>query len=245
MADALLVWRAWAICDRDYRVIIFPCLNIAALTATSTMYLVLGFKDAPNVVGSDITIAFDLGLTGKMRPLGICVIVLSTVTNVFLTSVIAVKLVMHQRLMRSVHAVSHIRNETIVIIQSGAIYSLVFIVYMILFITGRRVAVGVMTHTLVQLAGIVPTLIIVTISAGIAPITTKDLHRSRRMSSIFVPHLKTWVVTEAAPEPTRTGQGLEDGEPSSPSSSPSSELSPTDTVQGPLPPSPVKGKSDG
>ncbi|KAL0951997.1 hypothetical protein HGRIS_008651 [Hohenbuehelia grisea] len=172
LADLLLIWRGWVIYSRDKRVIIFPLITFVALLVASIGYYVKGFIDFNDVTGNELSALYLWAHATPLRTWGILVIVFSSATNLSMTGAISFKLIRHQRYMRKTIGYSRAWIESLVIIDSGAVYSLACLVYLGLYVANHE-AEGIMLDIVSQLSGVVLTLVIVTIAAGLTPI---ELH---------------------------------------------------------------------
>ncbi|KAL0955741.1 hypothetical protein HGRIS_001957 [Hohenbuehelia grisea] len=177
MADMLLVWRAWHIYNKDWRIIALPCCCVVGLIITSYGYIGSSYAALGSLEGNDIQAVFAQAAVAPIHTWQVIGISLSVTTNVSLTGLIAAKLLRHQRSMRKLNGFSTLVFESLVIIESGALYALAWIVYLVLFVMHHNAEV-IALDIISQLAGIVPALIIVTISAGLSPVHSVPLHRN-------------------------------------------------------------------
>ncbi|KAL0947368.1 hypothetical protein HGRIS_013484 [Hohenbuehelia grisea] len=173
IADILLVWRLWVVYNKDLRVAIVPALLVLGTAVTSIGYIGTGFRLIREIEVLTMQDVWRLAYTNPIRAWSVPRILLSTITNVVLTAVIANKFLRHHRAMRAVMGSTTLLFESIVIVESGAIYALAWIVRFVVYLFNDRSSI-IVADTIGQLAGIVPTLIIVTIMAGFSPITRPD-----------------------------------------------------------------------
>ncbi|KAL0945906.1 hypothetical protein HGRIS_012188 [Hohenbuehelia grisea] len=173
IADMLLVWRLWVVYDKNVKVAIIPALLVLGTAITSIGYIDTGFRVFRNAKDLTMPDVWRLGYTNPIRAWSVPRLVLSTTTNVVLTVVIAIKFIRHHRTMRAMTGSTTLLFESIVMIESGAIYALAWIVRFVVYMINHP-SIVIIADTIGQLAGIVPTLIIVTIMAGFSPITRPD-----------------------------------------------------------------------
>ncbi|KAJ8507136.1 hypothetical protein ONZ45_g10453 [Pleurotus djamor] len=170
MADILLTWRAWVIYNRDKRVIIVPCILVIGVTTAFYGYIGSSYASLNTLKTNDLQEVFDQAQRHPIRTWQVTGISFSTTTNVFLTSMMAIKLLLHHRTMKRLHGFSTLVFESLVIIESGALYAFAWITYLVLYALGHN-GVSIALDIISQMAGIVPALIIVTISAGLSPVS--------------------------------------------------------------------------
>ncbi|KAF4579647.1 hypothetical protein EYR36_001465 [Pleurotus pulmonarius] len=177
MADSLLVWRAWVIYNRDWRITALPAALVCGVIITFYGYIGSSYAGLNDLKGNDLQEVFSQAQMQPIRTWQVTGISFSTTTNIFLTSMMAIKLILHHRTMKRVHGFSTLIFESLVIIESGALYTFAWIAYLVLFALGNN-AESIALDTISQMAGIVPALIIVTISAGLSPVSPPSGKRS-------------------------------------------------------------------
>ncbi|KAL0945926.1 hypothetical protein HGRIS_012207 [Hohenbuehelia grisea] len=195
LADILLVWRMWVLYNRSMVAIIVPSILVLTFALTVFVYAGTAFRLYSNVSGDNPQDIWKISYQNPLWGWNTAVIVSSTTTNVVLSSLIALKFIQHHRTMKSAQGFSTLVYESMVIIESGAIYAIAWIVRLVLFFMNHN-AGGIVLDLIGQLAvspsitvvnpkhrpdyntsnaqGIVPTLIIVTITAGYSPISKPD-----------------------------------------------------------------------
>ncbi|KAG9219732.1 hypothetical protein CCMSSC00406_0010321 [Pleurotus cornucopiae] len=203
LADILLTWRTYVIYGRNPRVLILPSILIFATFISTYGYVGASIEGLGHLPTPDFQGIFDQSRMAPISTWNIVCMVLSVTTNVVLTVMTATKLMLHHRTMKNVHGFSSLLFESAVIIESGLLYTLAWIAYLVLFLlksNGDIVAMDIIaqlavrlhnspssdhTHLVVGsfLQGIVPTLIIVTISAGLSPVRTVTYLRPPRFAS--------------------------------------------------------------
>ncbi|KAJ8472953.1 hypothetical protein ONZ45_g16476 [Pleurotus djamor] len=182
LADILLAWRTYVIYGRDRRILIAPAILILATFIATYGYVGASIQGLSWLPTPDFQGIFDQSRMTPISTWNILFMALSVATNVVLTTLTAAKLLLHHRTMKSVHGFSSLIFESAVIIESGLLYTLAWVVYLILFLlksNGDIVAMDIIA----QLAGIVPTLIIVTVAAGLSPVQTVSYRRPPRFST--------------------------------------------------------------
>ncbi|KAF4575408.1 hypothetical protein EYR40_004852 [Pleurotus pulmonarius] len=186
LADVLLTWRTYVIYGRNPRVLILPSLLIFATFIATYGYVGASIEGLGHLPTPDFQGIFDQSRMAPISTWNIVCMVLSVTTNVVLTVMTATKLLLHHRTMKNVHGFSSLLFESAVIIESGLLYTLAWIAYLVLFLLKSNADIVAM-DIIAQLAGIVPTLIIVTISAGLSPVRTISYRRPPRVASTH-PH---------------------------------------------------------
>ncbi|KAL0945912.1 hypothetical protein HGRIS_012195 [Hohenbuehelia grisea] len=173
IADMLLVWRLWVVYDKDVRVAIIPALLVLGTAITSIGYIDTGFRVFRNTENLTMAKVWVIPYVNPIRAWSVPRLMLSTITNVVLTVVIAIKFIRHHRTMRAMMGSTTLLFESVVMIESGAIYAVAWIARCVSYMTNHY-SIVIIADIIGQLAGIVPTLIIVTIMAGLSPITSPD-----------------------------------------------------------------------
>ncbi|KAL0959835.1 hypothetical protein HGRIS_011512 [Hohenbuehelia grisea] len=169
LADLLLIWRAWLICGRDRRVAIFPGICLVGLTVSITGYYVAAYTNFDMLIGNDLRTTFQWARSYPLRSWGIAFLSISCTINVAMTALISWKLIIHHRFMRRTVGYSRAWIDSLMIIESGALYSFSFVIYLILFVAHNNAEV-ILLDLVSQFAGIVPTLIMLTLAAGLSTI---------------------------------------------------------------------------
>ncbi|KAL0945925.1 hypothetical protein HGRIS_012206 [Hohenbuehelia grisea] len=196
VADILLVWRMWVVYNKDAKAIIIPSLLVLGSAIACFGYVGTAFRSFETTTSNTMAEIWAATRGRPMQGFSVTVIVLSTITNVLLTTMIAIKFIRHHRSMREMLGSTTLLFESIVIIESGAIYALAWVARLLLFITSSFAA-GIVNDIIGQLSGIVPTLIIVTITAGFSPVSRPDLtSRHSGPAGVREPH-STSVVVES------------------------------------------------
>ncbi|KAL0959933.1 hypothetical protein HGRIS_011596 [Hohenbuehelia grisea] len=175
IADLLLIWRAWVICGRSNRVIILPAICFAGVAVCSCGYYITAFTTIDSITGNNLRTTYTWLRSPPRRIWAILVLTFTCATNLSMTGVISYKLIKHQRLMRQTFGYSKAWIESLVIIEPGAVYSIACVVYLILVVTDQEATI-ILMMLVTQRAGIVPTLIIVTISAGMSAVDLRTHH---------------------------------------------------------------------
>ncbi|KAL0951938.1 hypothetical protein HGRIS_008590 [Hohenbuehelia grisea] len=170
MADSLLTWRTWIVYRRDWSFVIFPVCLTVALAVSSAGFVRSSYVGIKQLPADDLQAVLRQARLHPVLTWAMLTICISTVTNVFLTVLLATKLLMHHRAMRATLGFSTLVFESLVIVESGALYSVAWVVYLILFFLDHNASVVVL-GIISQLAGIAPTLIIVLVSAGLSPVS--------------------------------------------------------------------------
>ncbi|KAL0945914.1 hypothetical protein HGRIS_012197 [Hohenbuehelia grisea] len=173
VADTLLVWRLWAVYNKDIKVVIFPALLVFGTAIACFGYLGTSYHLYRNAKESTMAAIWALSYTTSLHQWNVTRMVLATTTNVVLTTMIAVKFIRHHRAMRAMLGSTTLLFESVVIIESGAIYALAWIVLFVVYMIDHY-SVPILSDTIGSLAGIIPTLIIVTIMAGFSPVSWPD-----------------------------------------------------------------------
>ncbi|KAI0041740.1 hypothetical protein FA95DRAFT_656334 [Auriscalpium vulgare] len=159
--DGIVAWRAWVIWGHSRRILVLPVILIFATggTVVAEFILTTMYARAGNI---------DIGALAIL--LQIVTVVLSLGTNVLITCTIAYRAWTHSRevaLLRPVRVGSdRAIHVLILLVESGALYCAIWIIYLVLIFTGGYSAAGTEIFLLVeasvtQMTGIYPTLIIV------------------------------------------------------------------------------------
>ncbi|KAH8822326.1 hypothetical protein DL96DRAFT_348135 [Flagelloscypha sp. PMI_526] len=165
LADLILSWRAWALFDRNLKILIVPMFLILGSTITGGVNLwnISKWK-ATGGIGDDLSVGGIFSPFGApwLYAMAICILL----TNVLCTAMIAWKVFQHKRILSKAN-LSHLASAyqwiALTVCESGGVYLTVWIIFMLLAILGHP-AIIVMVHILAQLTGIVPTLIVVLVS---------------------------------------------------------------------------------
>ncbi|KAK7440809.1 hypothetical protein VKT23_016887 [Stygiomarasmius scandens] len=163
-ADSILIWRVWVLFNRRYIVIAVPVMLL--LGSTSSAYIFLW--KASKIKGS--TSDFFEIFTPDLQNWSIVSATCTILTNLLSTGLIAGRIWYHNRLMeRAMGNPAMTRKyQTILLtfLESGALYSLAWIILMILDLVGSAAIITIL-DIIAQLTGIVPTVIVLLISRSI------------------------------------------------------------------------------
>ncbi|KAH8822325.1 hypothetical protein DL96DRAFT_1620730 [Flagelloscypha sp. PMI_526] len=163
LADLILTWRAWALFNRNAKVLIAPLILItgstvmggAAMSQVSKWRKVDGQNPSLQSIFSPAVAPWIYAMS--------CLIL---VTNLLCTGLIAWKVIHHKRTLAQAN-LSHLASAyqwiALTICESGAVYLTCWVLFLILAALGHPAFV-VMLHCLTQIVGIVPTLIVVLVS---------------------------------------------------------------------------------
>ncbi|KAA1472831.1 hypothetical protein DENSPDRAFT_207217 [Dentipellis sp. KUC8613] len=164
VGDTVVIWRVWAIWNRNRAVCIIPLiflfgaadLVVAGITGTTLFY-----------VTPDDTRAEQVAMICELVFFSFC-----ASTNIVATVLIAIRAWNHRRLLRvSMHngklseATAHLRRPFALAIESGALYSSTWIILLSIMPHSAKVkgADSVLLDMLVQLTGIYPSMIVVVV----------------------------------------------------------------------------------
>ncbi|GJE85481.1 hypothetical protein PsYK624_015600 [Phanerochaete sordida] len=167
----ILMYRCWIIWDRNYLVAVAPILtSIAALpTAICLVWNLTGNltweNDTPKA-------------SAAIMPLGRAAYILPLCTNVLTTGLILVRL---WWVSRAVGTASMTRKAMHVVVESGLLYFLVQLVFVVVF-CARSDSAMLMIAIVVQVYGIASTLIIIHIGLGLSSEQGKGAAVASRMS---------------------------------------------------------------
>ncbi|KAH8822289.1 hypothetical protein DL96DRAFT_1684082 [Flagelloscypha sp. PMI_526] len=160
LADILLTWRVWALCNRNMKLLVLPSFLLICTTVTATMAI----KGLSENGGTNAS--FDAVFSPSVAPwtYGLACSVL--ITNVLCTGVISWKVACHHRTLSNArlgHLASTYHWIVLIICESGALYLAAWILFIVFAVIDHPVIFTV-TDMLAQLTGIVPTLVIVLVS---------------------------------------------------------------------------------
>lgn len=159
VADSLVVYRLYVVWGFNRKVIIGPIIMLIA-TSLSGYLAVWGFSKI--VPGEDV-FASDIAIWGT------ALFALSLSTNIVVTSLIAGRIWWIGRQAAKSLGGAHGQKYSqalVIIIESGAIYSVCLFILLILYVTKAN-AQYIVYDSLAQIMGIVPTLIIVRVGLGL------------------------------------------------------------------------------
>lgn len=179
VGDLVLIYRCWMLWGKNYYVIILPLLcsfgGFACIVEVIHLLLVMN-PTSPAPPASIVP----LGLAGYILPLA---------TNVMVTSLIVYRIWLSSRIVKEspvdiAQGASH--RAMMFIIESGALYLVTQIVFVVLFAM-QHPAEGIMAVIAAQVYGIAPTLIIIRVGLGISSEHTTNTVTSTRIEWIARP----------------------------------------------------------
>ncbi|KAK0192006.1 hypothetical protein F5146DRAFT_1038001 [Armillaria mellea] len=154
IADCTIIWRCWIVWARDWKITILPiCLVIGGIVC------------GVNVVVHQDTVAPDDETGTKW---GVATMATTLGTNILCTVLIVARIVYVARGHRGIiGGIRTYRGVLEILVESAALYSLTFIVFMILYPLGGN---GYMYPQALSfpVTGIAPTLIILRVASGLA-----------------------------------------------------------------------------
>ncbi|KAH8822290.1 hypothetical protein DL96DRAFT_1620639 [Flagelloscypha sp. PMI_526] len=168
LADIILTWRVWALCNRNMKILILP--SFLLVCTTGTPHIAFFTKGTIRSHGlsenGGSSASFSAVFSPSVAPwtYGLACSVL--ITNVLCTGLISWKVALHHRALSKAglgHLASTYRWIALIICESGALYLAAWILF-ILFAVIDHPAILTITDMLAQLTGIVPTLVVVLVS---------------------------------------------------------------------------------
>ncbi|KAI0059650.1 hypothetical protein BV25DRAFT_1063010 [Artomyces pyxidatus] len=186
LSDAIVVWRAWVISEAGRNVFLFvPPLIFMVGTFVSTC-VSAAFTLRSRVTGSarDDDVGYYLGLA---------VWALTILTNIWATTLIAIRAWKHRRFVESMlgKGAIHSRAEAalLMLIESGVLYVFIWVAYETTYFVSYNTSL-IFDAAIVQIVGIYPTLIVVIVSlhASSADVISRlecSEHRASRSSPVF------------------------------------------------------------
>jgi len=173
LGDLILIYRCWMVWDNNYYVIVLPLLS--SITGFCCMISALDILLAVNPTApSPPAEVFSLGLAAYVLPL--C-------TNVIVTSLIVYRIWSTSRAIPGAPiqiGQGVTRRAIMLIIESGAIYLAVQLVFVALFAM-KSPAEAILAVIAVQTYGIAPTLIIMRVGLGISSENSSNTMTSTRI----------------------------------------------------------------
>ncbi|KAI0918347.1 hypothetical protein AcW1_009748 [Taiwanofungus camphoratus] len=166
MGDMVLIYRCWLVWGKNYWVIILPFLTAVSGFAClmEVMHLLLSIDPSAPVAPAQVV---PLGIAGYALPL--C-------TNVLVTALIVVRIWYASLKIPdaglSLGTRRTTRHAMSIVVESGALYLAVQLVFVVLF-SIKHPAQAIVAVMAVQIYGIAPTLIIIRVGLGI---TTEPTH---------------------------------------------------------------------
>ncbi|KAF7361360.1 Cop9 signalosome complex subunit 1 [Mycena sanguinolenta] len=190
MGDSVIVWRLWVVWNRNNWMLVIPiCLLIGSTTSSLIAAARLTqFPPGESLFSKEIT------------PFTLTFAALTIANNLMCTALISGRIWYHNRRMRAILGESFTQSHTgllILMVESGAIYSLTWITGLILYVCnslGVIVAFDMISVT----TGIVPNLIIILVALDITRTRTEQL-----------PTLTTGTLTHSSRRSRRTGNAVD------------------------------------
>ncbi|KAH8834969.1 hypothetical protein DL96DRAFT_1729046 [Flagelloscypha sp. PMI_526] len=188
VADLVLCWRAWALCNHSLKAIMVPSFMIVVTIVTGSIGMTkLARTEHPSSSTTFIT-SFQAGLS-----VWLYVMTLTTLlTNLVVTGTIAVRIIQHQRILRGAELQllpSLYLKVALIVCESGALWMSCLLISLMLALL-KSSALPVFLSVTAQLTGIVPTLIVVMVSLKADTISLRDT----RMTTVTLP---TFIAAES------------------------------------------------
>ncbi|KAI9453145.1 hypothetical protein BJY52DRAFT_1123814 [Lactarius psammicola] len=158
----ILIYRCWLLWSRNYWIIVLPSLtSIGGLACVAVVIHILLSTNPSSPIAPP-----------SLVPLGLAGFVLPLCTNVFVTALIAARIwLLSPRKVRDLRGVYFPegtgRTAIDIVIESGALYLVVQLVFVILFAI-QHPAQGIVGVIAVQTYGIAPALIIIRVALGLS-----------------------------------------------------------------------------
>ncbi|KAI0313843.1 hypothetical protein OF83DRAFT_1175289 [Amylostereum chailletii] len=153
--DAIVVWRAWVICERRTRIFIPPFFFLLALIGVSIASIVLSYRW---FLFTDTSVGDASLINGGVSW------ILTILTNVWATAAVGVRAWSHRQFIKKQLGEGTARSKAekmlALLIESGALYICVWIVYILVYFGPSEVAKLTFDAIIIQLVGIYPTLVI-------------------------------------------------------------------------------------
>ncbi|KAF9018127.1 hypothetical protein BDZ89DRAFT_1140202 [Hymenopellis radicata] len=160
MADLILIWRAWVLCNRDWRTVAAPCCLLLGTIVCGVGLINGGAKtNSSNAHFSDI-------FSSTLNAWELSFAAFVFLTNIIATSLIAGRIWYHRRMMQKANLrmlTGKYLNIILIIVESGSLYLLSWVLFMVMVIIGHPAFV-VVVDSIAQITGIIPTLIVVLVS---------------------------------------------------------------------------------
>ncbi|KAK0430688.1 hypothetical protein EV421DRAFT_244984 [Armillaria borealis] len=161
IGDSLVIWRAWLLWNRKRWILVVSSFLLlgTGVTVANLTYALSASPTTPDNLFDD----------PKLSTWGIATMMLTTMTNLFATSLIAYRTWSHHRLLRSLTGKSGIvqlckpNGILALLIESGVFYCCTWLATIIIFVTTNN-GINLMLDVLSQLTAIYPTLIIILVS---------------------------------------------------------------------------------
>ncbi|KAH8087866.1 hypothetical protein BXZ70DRAFT_538501 [Cristinia sonorae] len=163
VGDVVLLHRCWLVWGKNYHVVILPLLTAAAGFACGMSGLGILLNIDPTAPQAPLAV----------RPLGTAAFTLPLATNFLITILTVVRLYSMASKSRAanngnpVTTTSHVKKAVAIVVESGLLYLIGQLVFVILFSIGHP-AQGIVAVIVVQIYGIAPTLISFRVGLGIA-----------------------------------------------------------------------------
>ncbi|KAJ7207320.1 hypothetical protein C8J57DRAFT_767000 [Mycena rebaudengoi] len=175
LADCVLIFRCFAVWNRDWRIIILPVMS----TIGGTVLGILTVVEISHYIlfGGDPNAFIDYA-----RPY-FC---MCLVTTLMATILIVFRILWLTRDQNGVRAVSSYRSVIEIVVESALLYSLTLIAYIVLlFYSDTSDNDGYAQAILIQMTGIAPTLIVARVSFGLARPSTSWQRTTKTANSRF------------------------------------------------------------
>ncbi|KAG2072813.1 hypothetical protein BDR04DRAFT_1095986 [Suillus decipiens] len=183
VGDLVLIYRCWMLWGKNYHVVILPLLSSFAGFACIMEVLHLVIVTDPTA-SAPPPVTVPLGLAGYILPLA---------TNVIVTSLIVYRIWISSHVVKQSPVVigqGASNRAMMLIIESGALYLMAQLVFVVLFAI-QHPAIGIVAVIATQIYGIAPTLIIIRVSMGISSEHTTKAITSTRIEWIARPGADT------------------------------------------------------
>jgi len=179
LSDAVVLWRAWILWERSLPIKMFSLMLYFSTLGMSVahIYIPLHERSMDKLIEGDLFVLDQWGLA---------TLVLSLVTNVWATFLIALKCWHHRREIRNflegaASTTSFVERVCLLLIETGIFYVAVWVFYLYASIAAHsgasNVFIDLMIYGLIQLVGIYPTIIIILVSLGQTRAEHDLLHR--------------------------------------------------------------------
>jgi hypothetical protein len=172
LGDLILIYRCWMVWGNNYYVIVLPLLSSIAgfCCMISVLDILLVVNPTAPTPPNEV---FSLGLAAYVLPL--C-------TNVIVTSLIVYRIWSTSRTVPGAPQIGQgvTRRAIMLIIESGAVYLVVQLVFVVLYAT-KNSAEAILAVIAVQTYGIAPTLIIMRVGMGISSENPSNTMTSTRI----------------------------------------------------------------
>ncbi|KAJ6590068.1 hypothetical protein DFH09DRAFT_1359084 [Mycena vulgaris] len=160
VADSLVIYRCYMVWGSKFKIIVIPLIMLLATTICAYAAVYNFSKIVP---GEDV-------FATNIAEWGTALFSLSLATNIIVTSLIAGRIYWLARVTRTVLGSKHsnkYQNAVVIIVESGAIYSLSLMTLLILYCSKTN-AQYIVYDAQAQIMGIVPTMIIVRVGLGVS-----------------------------------------------------------------------------